>query len=259
MKKTLAFVKRNAIEMLRDPIIYIFCVGFPVVLLTLFTLIGQFVAERVAMFELNNLIPGIIMFSFTFVMLTGALLVSKDRSTSFIIRLYSSPMRTVDFVAGYFIPLLVVGIVQMLVCVIVGEIIAAVCGTAFIGFGAVCLLILSSLPALIMFIALGILFGTVLNEKSAPGICSVFISAAGILGGAWMPLDTMGGFETFCKFLPFYPSVYLGRVTVGAVNTAGKVYKIGAGQWWVFVSLAVYLAASIFFALFAFAKKSRAE
>lgn len=259
MKKTFAFVKRNAIEMLRDPIIYIFCVGFPVVLLALFTVVEHYTAERIAMFELANLIPGVIMFSFTFVMLTGALLVSKDRSSSFLVRLYSSPMKTVDFVVGYFIPLFAVGVAQMLVCVIVGAIIAAISGVTFIGFGALCLLMVSSLPALLMFIALGILFGTVFNEKSGPGICSVFISAAGVLGGAWMPIDTMGGFETFCKVLPFYPSVYLGRATVGAVNAAGFAYSIGAEQWWVFVSLGIYLMASIFIALFAFAKKSRVE
>lgn len=259
MRRTFAFAKSNAIEMLRDPIIYIFCVGFPIVMLTLFTIVERYTGERVAMFELANLLPGIITFSYTFVMLTGCLLVSKDRSTSFLIRLYSSPMRAIDFVAGYFIPLFVVGVIQLLICIVTGAIIAAACGIAFIGFGSVCLLILSSLPALLMFVALGILFGTILNEKSGPGVCSVVISAAGILGGAWMPLDTMGGFETFCKFLPFYPSIYLGRVTTDAVNTFGSTYAIGAGEWWVFVSLAVYLAASIFFALFAFAKKSRAD
>lgn len=259
MKKTFAFAKRNALEMLRDPIIYIFCVGFPIVMLVLFTVVEQYTGERIAMFELANLVPGIITFSFAFVMLTGCLLVSKDRSTSFLIRLYSSPMRAFDFVAGYFIPLFVVGVVQMLVCIVVGAIIAAICGIAFIGFGSVCLLMLSSLPALIMFVALGILLGTVFNEKSGPGVCSVVISAAGVLGGSWMPLDTMGGFESFCKCLPFYPSVYLGRAASGAVNTFGSPYEIGAGQWWVFVTLAVYFAASIFFALFAFAKKSRAK
>ena len=31
-----------------------------------------------------------------------------------------------------------------------------------------------------------------------------------------MPLETMGKFETFCRYLPFYPSVYIGRIITGA-------------------------------------------
>lgn len=36
MKRCFAFVKRNSLEMLRDPLIYIFCLGFPVIMLLLF-------------------------------------------------------------------------------------------------------------------------------------------------------------------------------------------------------------------------------
>ena len=65
----------------------------------------------------------------------------------------------------------------------------------FVSFGSVFLLIVSHLPILIINIFLGILFGTVFNDKSAPAVCSILISLAGILGGCWMPIEAMGAFE----------------------------------------------------------------
>ena len=51
MRRTFAFVKRNALEMLRDPLIYVFCLGFPVVMLLLFQVINYFIPENMAIFE----------------------------------------------------------------------------------------------------------------------------------------------------------------------------------------------------------------
>ena len=44
------------------------------------------------------------------------------------------------------------------------------------------------------------------------------ISLSGIIGGAWMPLETMGNFEVVAECLHFYPSVYLGRVITKATH-----------------------------------------
>lgn len=219
MRKTAAFMKRNFLEMVRDPIVYVFCVAFPVLMIILFQVINLFTEGNTPVFEAPSLIPGIMTFSFTFVMLTAALLVSKDRTSAFLIRLYTSPMRTADFVAGYALPCLVLGVVQEAVCLLFGWIITLICGGTYFSFGAALLLAVAMLPELLICIFLGILFGSLLNDKSAPAITSVFISAAGVLGGAWMPLDTMGGFETFCRFLPFYPSTYIGRIITGAYHT----------------------------------------
>ena len=63
------------------------------------------------------------------------------------------------------------------------------------------------------------ILATLLNEKSAPAVTSIFISLSGIIGGAWMPLETMGDFEKVAECLPFYPSVYLGRIITNATHT----------------------------------------
>ena len=260
MKRMLAFAKRNSLEMLRDPVIYIFCLGFPVVMILLFQVINSFTAGQTPVFEAPSLIPGIMMFSFTFVMLLVSLLVSKDRTSAFLIRLYTSPMRTSDFVLGYTLPCFVVGIGQEIVCLLTGLFVSLATGGAYFGFSAAMLLMVEMLPMLLICIFLGVLFGSVLNDKSAPGITSVFITAAGLLGGAWMPLDTMGGFETFCRFLPFYPSVYIGRAITGGVHTVGAApYAFDSVAALGVIPIVVFLTVALFLGLFAFKAKMRSD
>ncbi len=261
MRMTNAFIKRNFLEMLRDPLSYVFCIGFPVVMIVLFNIIGTYVDGVNGVFGAKTLIPGMIMFSFTFVMMLSSLLVSKDRASAFVIRLYTSPMKTADYVLGYTVPFFVVGIGQEVACLAFGGLISLITGGGFFSFGAALLLMLEMLPMLLICIFLGVFIGSVLNEKAAPGISSVLISAAGILGGAWMPLDAMGGFETFCRFLPFYPSVYIGRVITGASHSVpdmgayafDKVATLGI------IPIAVFLLASAAFALVAFKHNMKSD
>ncbi len=252
MNKTLNFYKRNLKEILRDPIIYVFCLGFPIVMLILFCIINKFTNGNTAIFELTSLLPGIIVFSYSFVMLTIALVVSKDKQTFFLKRLYSSPMKSYDFILGYFLVGLFVGLLQTILCLIAGFIISIISNIGFISFGNILLLIVSQMPILITNIFLGILFGTIFNDKSAPGICSVFISLAGMLGGCWMPIESMGGFETFSRFLPFYPSVYIGRVITNATNSFGNTYIFDNVAYLGLIPISLFMIASIVLSILAF-------
>ena len=255
MKRMLTFLNRNFKEMVRDPIVYIFCLGFPLILLLLFQVIHHYVGDTVPVFASKSLLPGIMMFSFTFVMLQMTLQVSKDKTSSLLKRLYTSPMKSHEFIFGYAILGFLVGLVQAVCCLFFGWIIALITKDEYFGFGQAMLLIVSQLPILIVFVFLGILFGTLLNEKGAPGICSILISAAGVLGGCWMPLDTMGGFQDFCNFLPFHPSVVLGRITTGAVTSFGEVYSKSDISGIGIASLCLFLIASVCLSIFAFKKQ----
>ena len=215
--KSIIFAKRITKEVLRDPIIYIFCLGFPVLMLSMFALINIY-AEQAA-FELKSLVPGVTMFSFTFVMLIVSMQVSKDRTSFLLKRLYSSPMKARHFVFGYALPCVVIGILQAFVCIACGALFGVILDQPYFGFGAAMLLVLSQLPMLIICVFGGILLGSCLNDKAAPGVTSALITVSGLLGGCWMPLDVMGGLEKFCRFLPFYPSVYWGRIITGASHT----------------------------------------
>ena len=254
MNKVVNFYKRNLKEILRDPIMYIFCIGFPVCMFLLFFTINKYSNGNTPTFEANSLLPGIIVFSYSFVMLTLAIIVSKDKQTFFLKRLYSSPMKSYHFILGYFLVGLFVGLLQTLVCVITGFIISLISNAAFISIGKILLLIIAQLPILITNIFLGILFGNIFNDKSAPGICSVFISLAGILGGCWMPIETMGGFETFCRFLPFYPSVYIGRIITNSTNALGITYSFNNVASLGLIAISLFMVSSIIFTIIAFKK-----
>ena len=254
MNKVVNFYKRNLKEILRDPIIYIFCIGFPIAMFFLFYIINKFSNGQTPTFEVLSLLPGIIVFSYSFVMLTLAIIVSKDKQTFFLKSLYSSPMKSYHFIFGYFLVGLFIGLLQTLVCVITGFIISLIANVGFVYIGNILLLIIAQLPILITNIFLGILFGTIFNDKSAPGICSVFISLAGILGGCWMPIETMGGFEAFCRFLPFYPSVYIGRIITKATNALGIAYSFNNVAGLGLIPISLFMIVSIFLAIIAFNK-----
>ena len=217
--KTLTFMKRNLKEMTRDPLIYIFCAGFPIFMVLMFQIILKYTGENTPIFEVKSLIPGIMMFSYSMLMLIAALLISKDKTSSFLKRLYTSPMKSHNYIIGYFVPFMIVGLVQSIICIILGYIFGATSGSGFVSFGESLLLILEMLPMMFINIFIGIILATLLNEKSAPAVTSIFISISGIIGGAWMPLETMGDFEKVAECLPFYPSVYLGRIITNATHT----------------------------------------
>ena len=254
MNKVINFYKRNLKELLRDPIIYIFCLGFPIAMFLLFYIINNFSNGNTPTFEVLSLLPGIIVFSYSFVMLTLAIIVSKDKQTFFLKRLYSSPMKSYHFIFGYFLVGLFIGLLQTIICIITGFFISLISNVGFISIGKILLLIVAKLPILITNIFLGILFGTILNDKSAPGICSVFISLSGILGGCWMPVETMGAFETFCRFLPFYPSVYIGRIITNSTNALGITYSFTNVAILGLIPIVLFMILSILLTVIAFKK-----
>jgi ABC-2 type transport system permease protein len=219
-------MKRNLKEMTRDPLIYIFCAGFPVFMVLMFQIILKYAGDNVLIFEVKSLIPGIMMFSYSMLMLITSLLISKDKTSAFLKRLYTSPMKSHNYIIGYFVPFLIIGIVQSIICIILGYIFGATSGTGFISFGRSLLLIIEMLPIMIINIFIGMILATLLNEKSAPAVTSIFISLSGIIGGAWMPLEAMGDFEKVASCLPFYPAVYLGRVVTKATHVipANTIY-----------------------------------
>ena len=97
--KTLTFAKRCAKEILRDPLNIIFGLGFPIVLLLLLTAIQANVP--VELFDIERLTPGITVFGLSFMTLFSATLIAKDRESLFLQRLYTTPLKPIDFIGGY--------------------------------------------------------------------------------------------------------------------------------------------------------------
>lgn len=223
--RTIAFSSRTIKELLRDPLSYIFCVGFPIIMLIIFTIVDKSLpAEaQVEMFHISSLAPGIAIFGLGFVMLFTTIQVSKDRSTAFLMRLYASPMKAVDYIGGYSIPVTVIAVLQAVITFAAAVIIGMQTGYTFhIQNILLCILVL--LPSALLFIGFGLFFGTLLNDKAAPGVCSIIITLSCMLGGVWMDVDSIGGIiMKISHVLPFYQGTMAARYAI--TGSYGDIVK----------------------------------
>ena len=243
--RSLTFGRRNVKEILRDPLSYIFCLGFPLVMLVVFTIVsGSIPSEaNVEIFKLQSMAPSMAVFGLTFIMLFNCIQVSKDGSSAFLIRLYASPMKPTDYIMGYTLPLIVLSLAQSLITFVFSIVIGCFTGYYF-NLGNVVLCMITMLPTALLFVALGMFFGTVFSDKSAPPMSSIMISAASILGGMWMDIDSIGGnFLKISKVLPFYHGVKAARFAI-----QGEYAKIGKPVLIVIVyALAIFLLSALVF------------
>ncbi len=213
--KTLILARRTAREILRDPLTVIFGLGFPLILLFLLTAIQRNVP--VALFTLESLTPGVAVFGQSFITLFAATLIARDRSSSFLQRLYTTPLAAGDYILGYALPLLPMGLAQSAACYL-----AALC----LGLPAtvhVLWALLAALPAGLFFIGLGLLAGTVLTDRQVGGLCGALLTnLTAWLSGTWFDLSLVGGwFEDLARALPFLHAVQLGRAALRGEPAGG--------------------------------------
>lgn len=220
--KMLSFAGRTAKEILRDPLNLFFGLGFPVILLLLLSAIQAKIP--VPLFAIESLTPGILVFGLSFITLFAATLVAKDRESAFLQRLYTTPLRAVDFICGYILPLLPIALLQGAIC----------CAAAFcLGLAVsvrVLFVLLLLLPTALVFISLGVLCGSVLTVKQVGGICGALLTnLTAWLSGAWFDLSLVGGaFERIATLLPFAHAVEMERAVL-----AGNAAGIFPHLWWV--------------------------
>lgn len=216
-----AFSARNSKELLRDPISLVFGVGLPVALLFLMQFIQRSTGGVVQIFELDRFTPGIAMFSLTFLSMFAAMLVAGDRDNAFLARLFASPMKAGDFLAGYCLPLLPLGLIQGIICFF-----ASFCLGLKPSLGVLyCLL--AMFPAVLLFTSLGLLMGAVLRYRQVGPIASILVQVAALSSGMWFDLELIGGaFQTVCRALPFARALELmqgalrGSFSGGEANLA---------------------------------------
>jgi len=201
--KCLTFAKRTAREILRDPLTMVFGLGFPVVLLLLLSAIQANIP--VPMFEIQTLAPGMTVFGLSFMTLFSATLVAKDRESALLQRLYATPMTGWDFILGYMLPMLPIALAQGVCCFLVG---------ALLGLKLTVNILLAAvfvLPISLFFIGMGLLLGSVLNQKQVGGICGALLTnLTAWFSGIWFDLDLVGGtFKKIADLLPFVHGVEL--------------------------------------------------
>ncbi|MBR2590892.1 MAG: ABC transporter permease [Clostridia bacterium] len=192
--RTMNFAKRNFKEIIRDPLSVVFAVLLPLLLLFIFQ---QFKIPS-DNYRLENFTPGIVVFGFSFISMFTATLVSKDRTSSFLIRLGVSPMKPVEYILGY-----VLAIIPMIALQnVLFFILAVVLGLPFSVH--IIWAILVSFAVSVLFIALGIIIGSVFSEKASSGIASIVVQLVCFTSGMYFPREMLGkGFSKVCEFLPF--------------------------------------------------------
>lgn len=203
--RMITFAKRTLKEILRDPLTLVFGLGFPGVLILLLSAIQANIP--VPLFEINNLAPGMTVFGLAFMTLFSASLIAKDRESAFLMRLYATPMTAMDFILGYTLPILPIALAQSIFCFVIG-ILLRMEVTVNILYGVLCII-----PIALFFIGLGLLFGSILNQKQAGGICGALLTnLTAWLSGIWFDLELVGGaFKAIANVLPFYHGVELEK------------------------------------------------
>jgi ABC-2 type transport system permease protein len=238
--KALIFASRNFKEIIRDPVNLFFGLGFPLVILFLLSAIQSNIP--IELFTIDQLTPGIAVFGLSFFSLFSGMLIAKDRTQSFLMRLFASPMTAKDFIFGYIIPFIPMALIQSMICFIAAMI-----------FGLemnlnVLLSILVLLPSSLLFIGIGLFVGSAFNDKQVGGICGPLLTnVSAWLSGIWFDLSLIGGtFEKIANLLPFSHAVEATRAAL-----AGNIDVIMPHLIWVLIYATLMMGCAIY----AFKKK----
>ena len=192
--RILNFAKRNFKEIIRDPLSIIFSVLLPLFLLFIFKQIN--IPNE--SYELHNFTPGIVVFGFSFITLFTAMLVSKDRTSSLLIRLGISPMKPIEYILGYMLSIIPLILIQNVLFFIL----AIALGLSF-SINIIWAILISIVVA-ILFIAIGIILGSLFSEKASSGISSIVVQLVCFTSGMYFPRELLGDvFSKICEYLPF--------------------------------------------------------
>lgn len=196
LSRIFTLTKRNLKEMTRDYLSIIFIIILPLIMEILFYLLFH---DSAVQFEMKYLVPGIIAFSQAFLSLFIGSLIASDRSSSFLTRLFVTKTKSFEFIISYALSLVPLVMAQSLLFFLIGILF----DFSLFRIEIIYCLLLSIITSL-LFLGLGILFGTLCNERSVGGVASIIISAQSLLSGMWFPLEGLSdGFIKIMEILPF--------------------------------------------------------
>ncbi len=232
------FAVRNTKEILRDPLNIAFGLGFPFVLIFLLSAIQANIPVK--LFEIQTLAPGVAVFGLSFMTLFSATVIAKDRSTCFASRLYTTPLKPLDFILGYTLPIIPIALAQSIICFV---------ASVFLGLHItvnVLYAVLFIIPVSMFYIALGLLCGSVFSVGQVGGVCGALLTnLSAWLSGVWFDLELVGGtFKKIAQIFPFYHAVELERAVI-----SGNFAHITSHIWWVVGYTVFCFTAAVFFFL----------
>lgn len=232
----LVFSSRNQKEIIRDPLNIMFGIGFPIIILFIFSAIQKNIPDN-NVFNIDTLAPGVAVFGLSFISLFSGILIAKDRTSSFLMRLFASPLRASDYIIGYTLPLLPIGIIQSVICFVFSIIL----GLSFNLNTLIAILVL--IPTSLIFIGIGLLSGSLFNEKQVGGVCGALLTnVTAWLSGAWFELSLIGGgYEKVAYLLPFAHAVDATRAAI-----IGDYKDIFPHLWWVISYALIFMGIAIY-------------
>ena len=246
ISRILTLTKRNIKEILRDPISLVFTIGLPLVMEILFYYIFH---ELTNQFDMKYLAPGIVVFSQAFLTLFIGLLLSIDRNTSFLTRLYVSKAKSYEFIISYLFSMIPIILIQSILFFLIGGIIDASIFKIEMIYA-----ILMSLVTSVVFLGFGILFGSICNERSVGGVASIIISAQSILSGMWFPTEGLDGtLINVMNYLPFKNAAILVQNTLNCVTDINKDFL------YPLIILLIYSVLIFVLAIVVFKKKMKSK
>lgn len=233
--RMLNFAKRNIKELVRDPLGFVFAIALPMLLLFVFM---QFDIPNEA-YEIENFTPGIVVFGLSFISMFTAMLVSKDRTTSLLVRLGISPMRSWEYIFGYAVAIVPIVVLQSVLFYILAVILGLKFGVWIIFASFI------SVPVSVLFIMTGILIGSLMGDKASSGASSIIVQLVCFTSGMYFPREMLGkGFATLCDFLPFAPA--LDIVKGIANNDLSIITPHDIGVFLIYTAVVTILATFIF-------------
>ena len=98
------------------------------------------------------------------------------------------------------------------------------------------------IPISLLYIAIGLLCGSVLNDKQVGGVCGALLTnLSAWLSGIWFDLELVGGaFQKIAYGLPFVHAVRLEQAVL-----AGDFAGVFPHLWWVLGYAAITMIAAI--------------
>ena len=139
-------------------------------------------------------------------------------------RLYTTPMRSADFILGYTLPLIPIALIEGIATYIFAAILGLEINTRIL------ISIIFVIPVALLYIGIGLLCGSVFNDKQVGGICGALLTnLSAWLSGIWFDLDLVGGaFKKVAYALPFVHCVDMQRAIL-----AGDMAGIFPHVFWV--------------------------
>ena len=213
--RALTFSKRSFKEILRDPLSLIFGIGFPIVLMTAMHFLSKSIEGMPNSFSISAFAPGMVVFGLSFLSIFLGILIAGDRETAFLERLFASPLTVFDFLFGYSLPCIGVGLLQSAVSIAF----ACAIGFEFSWRLLFCFLILAADS--LLYISLGLFSGTIFTAKTMSAFNTIIVNLSAWLSGTWFDLNMIkGAFKTVCECLPFYHAVEAFKNTLSGDTCA---------------------------------------